>query len=172
MGNLNIVEILKLGLPGLIFLLSIMSYRLLSKEQSTATPRSSILSTLKRFMYVNILFAVLTVLAPLVDSTLQPSVEKTLSSVRVTTRSMALHKGDAAVCHGLSYANRYLLVKGTQTEGKMIQVFSGTIMPCSTPENTLALNEEDVRTLGWQPGDIPGAVEAIVAPPGLQFVMR
>ena len=65
---LDVVEILRFGLPGLVFLLSMMSFRLLSKEQTKPEPDPNILKSIKQFMYVNIFLAVLTILAPLLDS--------------------------------------------------------------------------------------------------------
>ena len=50
MENLNVLEILKLGAIGLGFLLALLSYRLLVKEQSQTEPRESILKAVRTYM--------------------------------------------------------------------------------------------------------------------------
>lgn len=58
--NLNILEILRVGLSGLLFLLSFLAYRLIDREQQReGSPREGILRTIYVFMSVNLLGAVL-----------------------------------------------------------------------------------------------------------------
>lgn len=54
------VAILKIGVSGLIFFLSLWSYRLISREQSrSGSPRKGILNTIYVFLGANFLFAAL-----------------------------------------------------------------------------------------------------------------
>lgn len=58
--NLNVLEILRVGLSGLLFLLSFLAYRLIDREQQrVGAPRKGILRTIYIFMGVNLLGAVL-----------------------------------------------------------------------------------------------------------------
>ena len=65
--GLDVVSVLKVGLPGLVFLLSLFSYRLLASEQQNAAPRKVILDSIRKYTYINLTFAVLTLLAPLAE---------------------------------------------------------------------------------------------------------
>ncbi len=54
------VAILKVGVSGLIFFLSLWSYRLISREQArSGSPRKGILNTIYVFLGANLLFATL-----------------------------------------------------------------------------------------------------------------
>ena len=58
--NLNVLEILRVGLAGLCFLLSLLAFWLIQREQQRAsTPRKGILRAIYTFMSVNLLTAVL-----------------------------------------------------------------------------------------------------------------
>lgn len=59
MKHLNVLEILRLGAIGLGFLLALMSYRLLAKEQANAEPRRLILSAIKTYMTFALILAAL-----------------------------------------------------------------------------------------------------------------
>jgi hypothetical protein len=54
-----VVDILKVGLSGLVFLLMFLAYRLLATEQKMATPRPEILSSAKGFAWTCVLLIVL-----------------------------------------------------------------------------------------------------------------
>ena len=43
MENLDVLKILQTGLPGLVFLLSVLSFRLLSQEQSKNKPNDKVI---------------------------------------------------------------------------------------------------------------------------------
>jgi hypothetical protein len=49
--KLSVVEILKVGLSGLVFLLMFLFYRLLEREQKKTTPDAAILSSAKGFSW-------------------------------------------------------------------------------------------------------------------------
>ena len=60
----NVVEILKVGLSGLCFLLSLLAFWLIHREQQrAAAPRKAILRSIYIFMASNLLVAVLVALA-------------------------------------------------------------------------------------------------------------
>ena len=167
MESISIVEILKVGLPGLVFLLSWLSYRLLNKEQDKEKPNISILKAIRNFMHVNIVLAVLTATSPIVEYFTQIKI----FNIQAKAGNSNLSKGDAEVCHDANYKNRYLLVKDSKTE-RMIQVFSKTIIPCSTDERKIVLSEQDIPKLGWPEKNMNYSVEVAVAPPGYKFVFE
>lgn len=49
MENINVVEILTLGLPGVVFLMSLLTYRLIAKEQDKEHPNSEVIQLITRF---------------------------------------------------------------------------------------------------------------------------
>ncbi len=62
--NLNVLEILRVGLAGLCFLLSLLAFWLIQREQQRASaPRKGILQAIYTFMSVNFLTAVLVAVA-------------------------------------------------------------------------------------------------------------
>jgi hypothetical protein len=62
-----IVDILRLGLPGLVFLLALLSYRLLEKEQQKKVPNAEILQSIGAYAKYTIFFAILTAAVPLLE---------------------------------------------------------------------------------------------------------
>lgn len=69
MENLNVLEILKLGAIGLGFLLALLSYRLLVKEQSQTKPREAILNAVRTYM----IFAITLVLIASIGEFVNPN---------------------------------------------------------------------------------------------------
>lgn len=59
LGANHIVEILKLGLSGLVFLLTLLTFRLLKIEQGKNNPRENILKSIKSFSRVTLIAALL-----------------------------------------------------------------------------------------------------------------
>jgi len=58
--NLNVVEILRVGISGLLFLFSLLAYNLINREQQRqGLPRKGIVSSIYAFMAINFLGAVL-----------------------------------------------------------------------------------------------------------------
>jgi len=165
---MDIVEILKIGLPGLVFLLCLLSYKLLSKEQQKTDPSPVILQSIKHYMYVNILLAVLTVAAPLLESTYAP--KNSVFSVNAELSGTNLDRGSAAVCSKARYGGRYILITD-RTTNKMIQVYAMGILPCSNTE-LIALGKYDARQLGWS--DVGGAipVEVSAAEQGQKYILK
>lgn len=171
MDNINVIEILRVGLPGLVFLLSVLSFRLLTKEQEKTEPKDKILKSIKQFMYINIVLAILTMIPPIVDnyvlSPVNPSLE--IFKISATADGENLGKGNAAVCINATYANRHLLIKDIET-GKAIQVFARSVIPCSNGMR-ISLTPEDATHLGWAKAKVSSDVDMIPAMPGQQFVL-
>ena len=161
----EVIEILKMGLPGLVFLLSAFSYKLLAKEQGKAAPSLQILKSIKHFMYIKVLLALLTLASPIIDHRFFSP--ESFVNVEAVKDSSILTPGTAAVCHNVEYASRFLLVKDNST-GKIVQVFSGTLIPCSG-EQQIILNSEDTIDLGWDKENSKGLVEVVSALPGYKF---
>ncbi len=171
MDNVNIIDILKLGLPGLVFLLSLLSYHLLTKEQARDAPNDKMLSSIKQFMYVNIFLAILTIVAPIVDKYWETETSYKIFNIIAKADAGTLKKGDAAVCITVPYASRHLLIKDIKT-GKAIQVFARSVIPCtSDSDRYILLTLEDAANLGWTNGENSSTVEVVPAVPGQMFVL-
>ncbi len=164
MDNLNVVDILKMGLPGLVLLLSVLSYRLLSNEQGNNNPREGVLRSIKQFMYLNFVFAVLTVAAPLIEGKYSTKNEEfTVSAVAED----ALDVGKARVCNGADYVDHYLLIHDAETR-KMVQVRADGVLPCNGNQ-VLSINAQDAVKLGWNGGKQGKDVQVVVAMRGYMF---
>lgn len=166
MENWNIIEILKLGLPGLVFLLSMLSYRLLSKEQGKKAHSLKMLSSIKIFMYINVAFAMLTLASPIIDYTF--FTKSKIFDIDAKIGITDLEQEKAAVCYNADYSNRYLLIKDIKT-GRLIQVFAASLIPCGTTK-LIGLSNKDAHQLGWTTEN-SGMVEVVTAPPGYKFVI-
>lgn len=167
MENFNIVEILKLGLPGLVFLLSLFSFKLLSKEQEKSVPNENMLCSIKIFMLVNVFLSIMTISAPLIDQKF--FVKDKIINAEATLGSISMEKGSAAVCYNVSYVNRYLLIKDIKT-GRLIRVFASKPIPCEKKEH-IGLSDEDASMLGWDSTASASDVEVVVAPAGCKFTI-
>jgi hypothetical protein len=66
MSNVNVVDILRLGAIGLGFLLALMAYRLLAKEQAKEVPREAILLATRSYMLFAIVLVVVAAIAELI----------------------------------------------------------------------------------------------------------
>jgi len=168
--NLDVVSILKIGLPGLVFLLSLLSYHLLTNEQEKASPSDRMLKSIKQFMFINILLAVLTVAAPVVDRYVGgKQLDRGIYRISAMSNGDSLGKGYVAVCSSVDYVNRYLLVKDSAS-GRMIQVFAKTVLPCVS-EIHISLTPDDASKLGWPAGTTSSEVEVVPAEVGQMFVL-
>lgn len=168
MEGWNIVDILKIGLPGLVFLLAMLSYRLLSKEQEKPKPDPGILSAIRNFMCINVISAVVTLISPIVDHVLSRNVQTfEIESFEIEAKTANVERGKAAVCQYAGYANRYLLVKDKKNL-QLIQVFAGVLTPCNEKEHIM-INRQDALNLGWSAETLTDVVEVVTAPPGCKF---
>ncbi len=170
MQDFSVLEILKLGLPGLVFLLTFLSYTLLSKEQKKPIPSEPMLRTIRFFMNLSLLFALLTLLAPVTEFLFLDRLKIYDIAVRVDDGIVDRDEPVAVVCHDAEYRNRYLLVTDKETF-KMFQVVASRILPCQDGESRLLLSKGAQILLGWTPERSEGQVQIAAAPLGLQFVM-
>lgn len=173
MESFSVLEILKLGFPGLIFLLSFMSYMLLSKEKKAPEPNNNILGVIKSFMYTNCILAVLTIVAPIIAPLVETfahstNAEETLFNIRAEVSTLNLEKGKSAICQGTKYKSRYILISDPKTNNAT-DVFAERTVPCSA-DLTILINKEDATLLGWRDDAKTGSVNAVVAPLGYKFL--
>ena len=164
----NVLDILKLGLPGLVFLLSAFSYRLLTKEQDKEHPSPAILKTIKQYIYVNVALAILTMASPIIDFKFFGSSVST-QYIQAKTDANQNEAGLVAVCHGVPYTNRYLLIKDMNTD-RLVQVFANRVVPCSDGERIL-MSASDAQHLGWGKDIQSTTVEVVSALPGYKFII-
>jgi len=66
--NLDVLEILKIGAIGLGFLLALMSYNLIKKEQEKSKPNSSLLRSAKSFMVFSVVLMLLGILSEFIKT--------------------------------------------------------------------------------------------------------
>jgi len=75
--NLNVIEILRLGLSGLLFLFTVLAYRLINREQQRdGEPRRGILQTIFIFMGINFLAGVLVAAAGYFGGHSEPALDQ------------------------------------------------------------------------------------------------
>lgn len=164
----DIIDILKMGLPGLVFLLSMFSYRLLTKEQDKEHPSPAILKTIKQYIYVNVALAMLTMASPIIDYKFFGAGSST-QYIQAKMDTNQNEAGIVAVCHGAPYTNRYLLIKDVDTD-RMVQVFANRIVPCAGDEKIL-MSGADAKHLGWNDSTEETTVEVVSALPGYKFII-
>ena len=138
--NIDVVEILKVGLPGLVFLLSLSAFILIQKEQKKDPPRNSILKSIKMYMYFSLVFAVLTIIAPFLGG----HEHSTIVDVPIDVSSANVGKGIAAGCISSNYYNRFILIRNVETNS-MVQVHVRNAVPCGKNEKILISNEDAIK---------------------------
>jgi hypothetical protein len=162
-----VVDILKVGLPGLVFLLSFLAYRLLSRVEGQANPSANVLKLIKNYMYINVALAVLTLTTPFIDYALSEKSET--FNIEALAAATGKEAGQASVCQNVRYVNRYLLVKNLKTQ-HLIQVFASGVIPC-TGDKHIVLSSVDAAKLGLQPNSTSTIVEVVTALPGYIFAI-
>jgi hypothetical protein len=177
MENLDILQILQTGLPGLVFLLSVLSYRLLSQEQGKEKPNEKLLNSICRFMYINVFLAVLTMSSPILESYLTKldsdgSLVKNSFETEVSSGFDTLKPQTAAVCIASQYAGLYMLLLEKDTQ-KLMQVQATPIIPCESDNDSnkvIRLSKNDMQEWVGDAIDVNSVVATIsVAPKGYQF---
>lgn len=164
----EVIDILKMGLPGLVFLLSMFSYRLLAKEQDKEHPSPAILKTIKQYIYVNVALAILTMASPIIDYKFFGA-SSTTQYIQARMDTNQNEAGLVAVCHGVPYTTRFLLIKDVDTD-RMVQVFADRVVPCSDKEKILMSNA-DAQHFGWGENIEETTVEVVSALPGYKFII-
>ena len=173
MDTLNPVEILKMGLPGLVLLLSVLSYWLLSKEQGKENPREVVLKSIKQFMYLNLVFAGLTVTAPLIEKKIMSSSEVIapldipFDAVAMVGESLPI--GSAAVCKSSINANKYVVVGNVGKPAEYFEVLARGVIPCDDNKQiAISAHEAEIK-LKWPKEITQKDVRITAAPLGYKF---
>ena len=65
--NMDVLKILQIGVIGLGFLLAVLAYHLLTKEQKQDTPRSDILKSIYVFMSFSVVLCVIGIVSQVID---------------------------------------------------------------------------------------------------------
>lgn len=166
--TLNVVEILKMGLPGLVLLLSFLSYWLVSKEQSKENPRETVLKSIKQFMYFNLVFAVLTMAAPLVEKQIMTSpLDIPIDAVAMVGESLPI--GSAAVCKSSINANKYVVVGNVGKPAEYFEVLARGVMSCNDNKQiAISAHEAEIK-LKWPKNITQKDVRITAAPLGYRF---
>lgn len=162
----TVIKILKIGLPGLVFLLSLLSFKLLSQQSKKEDPSPDVLSSIRHYMYLNLILAILTVLSPIIEGKYFNNDQKFITTAILDDNGLA--QGKVAVCTDSKYKNRFFLIRDCSTN-KLVQVFSGSPIPCIDGEQELRINKEDAEKLGWQEGKTQEKVVVSVAREGYKF---
>lgn len=169
MENLNITEILNAGLPGSVFLLSMLSYLLLANEQKKEIHDVRIIGTIKTFMYINIFLAILTGASPVIDRAVSQGIliEEPFT-ILANKGDNYFGQGKVLVCNN-NYNGRYLLIT-SGNRGKMFQGLANYV-PCASEGNEqhIVITENDAQKLGWEASVTEDKVEVAMAPLGLKF---
>ncbi len=168
---MDILAILQLGLPGVVFLLSFLVFRLLSKEQEKEKPSPSMLKTIRVSMYINVGLALIVLLASFIKVNVpKVKLNDSVFHVQAILSGTKLEVGTAAVCSNASYSGRYLLITDKKTM-RIIQVEAKGILPC-TMEEIIALNNSDALKLGWKSEDPSLKVEVVAAENGQKYILQ
>lgn len=163
MENIDVLEILKLGLPGLVFLMMLMSFRLISKSQKQKLdPKTS--RNVRVFIFTNVFLALVVVGAPLLDN----------SELKIATFEVKAIKAGAeeelnvGVCTNSPYKNRYMLLRNSDSFVRIVQVKSKGIIPCPGDKEELRIPDSVAKHLGWNNRN-EGALVVDVAAEGFKF---
>jgi hypothetical protein len=132
MENMDVIKILGYGIIGLGFLLALMAFNLLSKEQKKDEPNEKILASINRFMMFSIALSALglgsEIIRPLMSSTetIQTSVDPDDGSLLVK-----LKLTDESVKDGVLYDDlkNYKKIQKDDSKSYCIVVFSPNLTP-------------------------------------------
>lgn len=164
--NMDVVEILRVGPPGLVFLLSLAAYSLLHQEQKKAKPSEKIIGCIKQFMYINILLAGLTLISPILEM-FNPTEQSMPFEAAINISAQIQDNNTAAVCADSKYSGRYLLIAN---ESGLVQVRGDLSNPCEGVDN-IYLNTQVAENLGLNDTNTPIRLKAQAAGPGQMFVL-
>jgi len=167
MENLNVIEILKVGLPGLVFLLSVLSFKLLTREQLKNSPSLIMLKSIKHFMYINIFLAVLTAGAPFIEKNYRDLIIVANSSDEDKPLTIPIVRNDelgtkqVRYCLNAHYAERFLLI--ADSNSNLIQARANLPIPCNGKEEL-----QIGASIGF---DFEHEATVYVARSGMKFIM-
>ena len=163
----DVIKILQLGLPSLVFLLMLMSFRLISHAQKKEKSDPKIIKTIQLFVSTNIAITLIVVAASVLDQLyVSDGVTDTLEVKAVKSNSEELDV--VAVCTNSSIKNRFMLLKDPDPEVGIIQVLSKGTIPCSGEDEELRLSSHLANKLGWK-DRTEGFLTVDVAANGFKF---
>lgn len=163
----DVIKILQLGLPGLVFLLMLMSFRLITRAQKKNKSDPKVLKTIQLFISTNIAITLIVVGASVLDQIyVDEGVATTLEIKAVKANMEETHV--VAVCTNSSFKNRFMLLKDPNPEAGIIQVESKGTIPCSGEEEELRLSSYLANQLGWKDKK-EGILTVDVAASGYKF---
>jgi hypothetical protein len=150
MDNINVLEILKLGLPGLVFLMSVLTYRLIEKEQKKEQPNSEVIRLIKHFRNTSLVFAILTMFPPVLEHYFFTE-KKQYEQIPIVafTDEGNLERGVARVCDGAPYYGHYLLITDTVSQS-IAQVHAKHVLGCTQDQKKIILSRHDTQSFNWQ----------------------
>jgi hypothetical protein len=171
MEGMNVIEILKLGLPGLVFLMSVLTYRLIAQEQKKEQPNTEVIKLIKHFRNTSLVFAVLTMASPVVDYYFFDSTDRKYQQISITAvvDTGGLEKGKARVCLNAHYFNHFILITDAKSQ-KMTQVLADQVSGCTDSSEKIVLSKEDSADIQLK-GDQTKVV-LIVANKGQKYVLN
>lgn len=82
--DLNVVDILQIGVIGLGFLLAVLAYHLLTKEQKQDAPRSDILKSIYVFMSFSVVLCVIGIVSQSIEKTWESNASEKETIISVT----------------------------------------------------------------------------------------
>jgi len=163
----DVIKILQLGLPGLVFLLMLMSFKLITRSQNKDKPDPKVLKTIQLFISTNIAITLIVVGASVLDQVyVNEGIAETLEIKAVKANMTDTHV--VAVCTSSSFKNRFMLLKDSNPEAGIVQVRSKGTIPCTGEDEELRLSSHLANQLGWQDKK-EGVLTVDVAANGFKF---
>ncbi|GAA5646038.1 hypothetical protein [Vibrio proteolyticus] len=158
--GLDILGVLKQGLIGLIFLLSMMAFRLLSTEQKKDNPNATVLGSISKYMYLNTFLA-------LVVSSSQFFGPLPSNKEYALTATVSDNVNSVVVCSKSHLSNRIVLI--TNLENQSIIQAQANGVACGDKPEMIWLSKEHAENLGIV--NKSANVTVLAAQPGQQFTM-
>ncbi len=169
MENLNVLEILKLGLPGLVFLMSVLTYRLIEKEQKKEKPNSEVIRLIRHYRDTSLVFALLTMFPPVIEKYFLAEKEHYKQiPISASVDNGDLEYGSAKVCNNAPYFGRYLLVTD-KTSQAITQVHAKHVLGCEQNQKKIILSQSDAKNLNWKSNN--AEVLLLVANKGQKYII-
>tara|TARA_Y100001960_G_C14588153_1_gene784233 strand:+ start:188 stop:733 length:546 start_codon:yes stop_codon:yes gene_type:complete len=151
------LDIIKQGLIGLIFLLSLMAFRLLNSEQKKEQSDVNIVSSINKYMYLNTFLAILVFISS-VNNGDDSEPQKLTAKISTDITSVA-------VCSESKLVHRFVLLTH-QDQQKMVQ-YKASAFPCTEESSQIWLSKDVAMQLGITSNGIE--ITAIAALKGQKF---
>lgn len=173
-NNINVVEVLKTGTTGFIFLLTLLSFLLLAREQKFHPERIQLLKCIKFFVITNVFISAFTLttvlISPTTTTTTNEQLYSSVEGVEVVTASSITNQGVAAVCMDAKYFNQYLLLRNISNNG-IIQVLVKNPLPCASGQEQIVIGNIDAEKLGLEAINNKDNVAISSVSSGFKFVL-